>query len=73
MSSTWGNAGGNIVDNVVTTFYHNCINLVLQRRANHEPSVKTTLAQRCMPSMGIVVYNVEPTLDQRRNAIWGAH
>ena len=26
--------------------------VVLQRRANHEPAVKTTLVQGCMPAMG---------------------
>ena len=51
MFTTWGNAGG-IVYNVVTTFGHHCINVVLQRGVNHTPAVKTTLAQRCMPPMG---------------------
>ena len=52
MFTTWGNTGESMVYNAVTTFCHHYTNVVLQRLANHAPAVKTTLVQRCMPSMG---------------------
>ena len=58
-----GNAGESMVYNVVTTFCQHCINVVLQRLASVWSSVV------CHP-WAIVVYIVEPTLDQHRNVIW---
>ena len=39
----WRNAGENIVDNVVTTFCHHCINVVLQPCASGQNYTGTTL------------------------------
>ena len=70
MFTTWGNAGENIVYNVVTIFaiivltlYYNVVPTMRQRSKLYCPNVV------CNP-WAIAVYNVEPTSDQRRNAIW---
>ena len=65
--STWGNAGENIVYNIVTTFlpwlYYTIKPTMRKRSKLHWPNVV------CHP-WAIVVYSVEPTLDQCWNAIW---
>ena len=70
MFTTWGNSGEMIVYNAVTTFCHHCINVVLQHLANHAPAVKIHWLNVVCHPWAIVLYNVGPTLDQRRNAIW---
>ena len=57
-----------MVYNAVTTFCHHYTNVVLQRLANHAPAVKLHWSNVVCHPWAIVVYNVEPTLDQRRNA-----
>ena len=65
-----GNAEESMVCNVVTTFCRLCINVVLQHLPTMRQRSKLHWSNVVCYAWAILVYNVEPTLDQRMNAIW---